>query len=67
MDSYNNTAVMVVTTMEMTISLQHGQLQQHSSDGNDYHEGDEVTTWTTTATTEISELPELKPLTCFQT
>ena len=49
MDSYNNTAVMVVTVMEMMIS-QHGQLQQHSSDGSDCHEDDDFTTWTTTTT-----------------
>ena len=41
---------MVLTVMEM-MSSQHGQLQQHSSDGTDYHEDDhEFTTWTTTTT-----------------
>ena len=49
MDSYNNTAVMVVTIMKMIMRSQHGQLQQHSSDSSDYHEDDdEVTTWTAT-------------------
>ena len=40
MDNYNNTAVMVVTVKEMMMSSQHGQLQQHSSDGSDYHGDD---------------------------
>ena len=41
--------MMVMTIMKRI--LQHGQLQQHSSDGSDYHEDDnEVTTWTATTT-----------------
>ena len=42
MDNYNNTAVMVVTVKEMMMSSQHGQLQQHSSDGSDYHGDDSL-------------------------
>ena len=50
MDSYNNTAVMVVTIMKMIMRSQHGQLQQHSSDSSDYHEDDDFTTWIATTT-----------------